>query len=66
MTVWYASMNVQGIVHFQLFTLTLPKMVKKYIIYSPDKSNLWYTDSKAKFTQALQMVYTDRSSAIVL
>ena len=36
------------------------KKVKKR---TPDKSNLWYTESKAKFTQALQMVYTDTSSA---
>ena len=30
---------------------------------SPDKSNLWYTESKTKITHALQMVYTGTFSA---
>ena len=49
--------SLYSLLIFSLFALTPAKRVKNI-------SNLWYTKSKAKFTHALQMVYTDITSAI--
>ena len=42
--------------HVQQFVWTILKI-------SPDKSNLWYTESKAKFTHTIKMVHTGTATA---